>query len=148
MVPVRGLSRLSREAISAALSLADEVVAVTICYHDAEDQQADASFRAQWEAWDPDVPLVTLHTMHRALGPPIMDSLRAREQEDPHRRVVVVIPEVQPEHWWRWILHNQRGFVLNRAVVAGTDNVVVCRLRFRLRHLAPDEEPGDVPAAP
>ena len=148
VVPVRGLSRLTREAVSAALSLADEVVAVTICFHGAEDEQADASFRAQWEAWDPDVPLVTLHTMHRALGPPIVDYLRAREREDPHRRVVVVIPEVQPEHWWRWVLHNQRGFVLNRAVVAGTDNVVVCRLRFRLRHLAPDEEPGDVPAAP
>ena len=94
------------------------------------------------------MPLVTLHTAHRALGPPIVDYLRAREQEDPHRRVVVVIPEVQPEHWWRWVLHNQRGFVLNRAVVAGTDNVVVCRLRFRMRHLAPDEEPGDIPAAP
>ena len=148
VVPVRGLSRLTREAVSAALSLADEVVAVTICFHGADDEQADASFRAQWEAWDPDVPLVSLHTRHRALGPPIVDYLRAREQEDPHRRVVVVIPEVQPEHWWRWVLHNQRGFVLNRAVVAGTDNVVVCRLRFRLRHLAPDEDPGDVPAAP
>ena len=148
VVPVRGLSRLTREAVSAALSLADEVVAVTICYQEAEEEEADASFRAQWEAWDPDVPLITLPTMHRALGPPIVDYLRAREREDPHRRVVVVIPEVQPEHWWRWFLHNQRGFVLNRAVVEGTDNVVVCRLRFRLRHLAPDEEPGDVPAAP
>ena len=146
VVPVRGLSRLSREAISAALSLADEVVAVTICYHDMEDEQADASFRAQWEQWDPDVPLVTLHTGHRALGPPIVDYLRAQEQEDPHRRVVVVIPEVQPEHWWRWFLHNQRGFVLNRAIVTGTNNVVVCRLRFRLAHLAPDEDPGAVPA--
>ena len=67
----------------------------------------------------------------------MVEYLRAREQEDPQRRVVVVIPEVQPEHWWRWFLHNQRGFVLNRAIVAGTDNVVVCRLRFRLRHLAP-----------
>jgi hypothetical protein len=75
-----------------------------------------------------------------------VDYLRAREQEDSRRRVVVVIPEVQPEHWWRWFLHNQRGFVLNRAIVTGTDNVVVCRLRFRLRHLAPDEEPGDAPA--
>jgi hypothetical protein len=60
---------------------------------------------------------------------------------------LVVIPEVQPQHWWRWFLHNQRGFVLNRAIVAGTDNVVVCRLRFQLRHLAPDEEPAEVPAS-
>jgi hypothetical protein len=146
VVPVRGLSRLTREAMSAALSLADEVVAVTICYHDEEDQQADARFREQWEQWDPDVPLVTLHTVHRTLGPPIVEYLRAREREDPHRRVVVVIPEVQPEHWWSGILHNQRGFVLNRAIVTGTNNVVVCRLRFRLGQLAPDEDPGTVPA--
>ena len=145
VVPVRGLSRLTREAISAALSLADEVVAVTICYHDPEDEQANASFREEWEQWDPDVPLITLRTSHPALGPPVVDYLRAREQEDPQRRVVVVIPEVQPEHWWRWFLHNQRGFVLNRAIVSGTDNVVVCRLRFRLRHLAPDEDPADTP---
>ena len=148
VVPVRGMSRLTREAISAALSLADDVVAVTICYHDPDDEETTERFRTQWEEWDPGVPLVTLHTMHRSLGPPVVEYLRAREQEDPHRRVVVVIPEVQPEHWWRWFLHNQRGFVLNRAVVAGTDNVVVCRLRFQLRHLAPDEEPGDIPAAP
>jgi hypothetical protein len=37
--------------------------------------------------------------------------------------------------------------VLNRAITSGTDNVVVCRLWFRLAHLAPDEEPGPVPAA-
>ena len=120
---------------------------MTICYDDPEDEQATASFREQWEHWDPDVPLVTLRTEHHSLGPPVVEYLRAREQEDPHRRIVVVIPEVQPQHWWRWFLHNQRGFVLNRAIVAGTDNVVVCRLRFQLRHLAPDEDPADVPAA-
>jgi amino acid transporter len=148
VVPVRGMSRLTREAISAALSLADDVVAVTICYHDPDDEQTTERFRTQWEEWDPGVPLVTLHTMHRSLGPPVVEYLHTLEEEDPHRRVVVVIPEVQPEHWWRWFLHNQRGFVLSRAITTGTINVVVCRLRFRLRHLAPDEDPGDVPVSP
>jgi hypothetical protein len=148
VVPVRGMSRLTREGISAALSLADDVVAVTICYDDPDDEQTTESFRAQWEEWDPGVPLVTLRTPHRSLGPPVVEYLRAREQEDPHRRMVVVIPEVQPEHWWRWFLNNQRGFVLSQAITTGTDNVVVCRLRFQLRHLAPDEDPGDVPGSP
>jgi len=148
VVPVAGLSRLTREAVSAGLSLADEVVAVTVCYSDLDDEQHDAHFRAQWEAWDPQVRLIALPTRHRSLGPPIVDYLRAREMENPHRRIVVLIPEVQPEHWWRWFLHNQRGAVLNRAITSGTSNVVVCRLRFRLAHLAPDEEPGTVPAEP
>jgi len=148
VVPVRGMSRLTREGVSAAVSLADDAVAVTICYDDPDDEQTTEHFRAQWEEWNPGVPLVTLRTAHRSLGPPVVDYLRAREQEDPHRRILVVIPEVQPEHWWRWFLHNQRGFVLSQAITAGTDNVVVCRLRFQLGHLAPDEDPGDVPGSP
>ena len=43
VVPVGGMSRLTVEAISAALSLGDEVVAVTVCYADPEDAAADAS---------------------------------------------------------------------------------------------------------
>jgi hypothetical protein len=148
VVPVYGLSRLTREGVSAALSLGDHVVAITVCYEDPDDEERHSSFRQAWEAWDPDVPLVTLHTKHRSLGPPVVDFLRAKEMEDPHRRIVVLIPEVQPEHWWRWFLHNQRGAVLSRAITSGTDNVVICRLRFRLAHLAPDEESGPVRAGP
>ncbi len=149
VVPVQGLSRLTREGISAALSLGDKVVAVEVCYDNpdaTDDQHQHASFSAKWHAWDPDVPLVVLHSAKRQLGPPVVDYLRAKEMEDPHRRIVALIPEVQPEHWWLWFLHNQRGAVLNRAIMNGTDNVVICRLRFRLAHLAPDEESGTVPA--
>src|ERR1700728_3202860 len=39
VVPVRGMSLLTREGVSAALSLADDVVAVTICYNDPDDEQ-------------------------------------------------------------------------------------------------------------
>jgi amino acid transporter len=146
VVPVYGLSRLTREGVSAALSLGDEVVAITVQYDDPDDEEQDTGFSEAWQAWDPDVPLVTLHSKRRSLGPPVVDYLRAKEMEDLHRRIVVLIPEVQPEHWWMWFLHNQRGAVLNRAITNGTENVVICRLRFRLAHLAPDEEAGPIPA--
>jgi hypothetical protein len=118
-----------------------------VCYGDPASREHDARFHAEWDAWRPGVPLVSLYPENRSLGPAVVAYVRAREQEDLHRRVVVLIPEVQPEHWWRWFLHNQRGAVLSRAITSGTDNVVICRLRFRLAHLAPDEEPGPVPAA-
>jgi hypothetical protein len=141
VVPVGGMSRLTREAISAALSLGDEVVAVTICYADPDEERAHESFREQWEEWHPNVPLVTLHTAHRSLGPPIVKYLRTLEQDDRYDRLVVLIPEVQPTGPWQWVLHNQRGIVLNRAIKQGTDDVVICRLRFQLARLAPDEQP-------
>jgi len=140
VVPVGGLSRLTREAISAALSLGDEVIAVTVCYPEPEDERADASLREKWEVWHPNVPLVTLRAAHRSLAPPIVEYLRTLEEEERYQRLVVLIPEVQPTRPWQWILHNQRGVVLNRAIRNGTENVVICRLRFRLVQLAPDEQ--------
>ncbi len=68
VVPVASMSRLVREGISAALSVGDQVVAVTVCYDDAEDHAADERLREQWTQWHPDVPLVTLHSTHRSLG--------------------------------------------------------------------------------
>jgi amino acid transporter len=132
VVPVGGMSRLTAEAVSTALSIGDEITAVTVCYGDPEDEQADVSFRDQWEAWHPNVPLVTLRTPHRSLAPPVVKYLRRIEAEDRHDRLLVLIPEVQPAHRWQWILHNQRGGVLQRAIQRGTVNVVICRLRYQL----------------
>jgi hypothetical protein len=178
VVPVGGISRLTEEGISAALSLGDEVVAVTVSYVD-EDGPPDAgpgpesggagstgaggagaggagaggagaggqtggggdehripvdpgqALHDLWDRWDPGVPLVTLHAKHRSLGPPIVHYLRDLEAQDRFHRIVVLIPEVQPIRPWQQILHNQRGFVLDRAIRKGTENVVICRLRFQ-----------------
>jgi hypothetical protein len=135
VVPVGGLSRLTAEAISAALSIGDEIIAVTVCFADPEDEQVDVHFREEWEAWHPNVPLITLRTEHRSLAPPVVKYLRKVENEDRYHRLVVLIPELQPLHWWQWILHNQRGFVLQQAIQRGTVNVVICRLRYQLRDL-------------
>jgi amino acid transporter len=141
VIPVGGMSRLTAEAISAGLSIGDEVIAVTVGFADPEDEEVDAHFREEWQAWHPNVPLVTLRTERRSLAPPVVKYLRQIEDEDRYHRLVVLIPELQPLHWWQWILHNQRGFVLQRAIQRGTVNVVVCRLRYQLAGLQDPEPP-------
>jgi hypothetical protein len=136
VVPVGGMSRLTVEAISAALSLGDEVIAVTVCYADPGDAEVDAKFREQWDEWHPNVPLITLRTPRRSLAPPIVEYLRKIEDEDRYHRLVVLIPEVRPARTWLRVLHNQRGFVLDRAIQKGTVNVVICRLHFQLATVA------------
>jgi amino acid transporter len=131
VVPVVGLSRLTAEAISAALSLGDDVIAIYVCFDDPEDAEASSEFQRRWSEWQPGVPLVTLHTPRRSLGPPMVEYLRTIEEEDRSRRLVVLIAEMQPARPWEWILHNQRGIVLDQAIRRGTANVVICRLRFR-----------------
>jgi len=109
----------------------------------------DVDFRAQWEAWRPEVPLLTLRAAHRSLAKPIVHYLRSVEADDKYHRLVVVIPEVEPSKPWEWILHNQRGIILERAIRRGTSNVVLCRLRYRLSTLtAPPAGTGGTAGEP
>jgi amino acid transporter len=136
VVPVNGLSRLTAEGINTALSIGDEVVAVTVCFADPEDAATDVSFRSEWDQWHPDVPLLTLRTPHRSLSKPIVKYLCDIERTDKYHRLVVLIPEVQPSNPGQYILYNQRGVILDRAIRRGTASVVLCRLRYRLDALA------------
>jgi amino acid transporter len=139
VVPVASLSRLTAEGISAALSLGDDVVAVRVSFEDPEDEAADAAFHRQWEEWHPNVPLVTLRSVHRSIARPIVKYLCRIEEEDKYHRLVVLIPEVQPKKFWYYLLFNQRGVILDRAIRRGTANVVLCRLRYRLEQFAPSD---------
>jgi hypothetical protein len=147
VVPVAGMSRLTAEGVSAALSLGDDVLAVTVVFTDPDSDEPppDVSFRDQWQAWRPEVPLVTLRSVHRSLAKPIVSFLRDIEAEDKYHRLVVLIPEVQPARPWQWLLHNQRGIILDRAIRRGTQNVVLCRLRYRLETLATDAAAAPAP---
>ena len=137
VVPVASLSRLTAAGIEAALSLGDEVVAVTVCFADPDEEAADVSFRQRWEQWHPNVPLVTLTSTHRSIAKPIVQYLNELEAKDTYHKLVVLIPEVQPPKVWEYLLFNQRGVILERAIRRDTANVVLCRLRYRLGQFAP-----------
>jgi hypothetical protein len=79
---------------------------------------------------------------HNSFG---MTVVYTDEADDKYHRLVVLIPEVEPSKWWEWLLHNQRGIILERAIRRGTSNVVLCRLRYRLETLT---APATAPAAP
>ncbi len=148
VVPVASISRLTAAGISAALSLGDEVVAVTVAFTDPEETAADVSFRARWEEWHPQVPLITLHTDRRSIARPIVKYLSQLEQDDKYHRLVVLIPEVQPPRFWDYLLFNQRGALLDRAIRRGTASVVLCRLRYRLEQFEHRPSDSAVPSVP
>jgi hypothetical protein len=118
---------------------------VNVYFTDPEEEAADVSFREHWEQWLPNVPLITLHSTHRSIAKPIVKYLCDIEAKDQYQKVVVLIPEVQPRRFWDYLLFNQRGVILDRAIRRGTTNVVLCRLRYRLEQLAPHDA-GAVPA--
>jgi amino acid transporter len=141
IVPVMGMSRLTAEGISTAKSLGDDVIAVTVVFTDSdEDPMPEASFRAQWQAWKPEVQLLTLSSAHRSIAEPIVNYLQLVEAEDKYHRLVVLIPEIQPDRPWQALLHNQRGVILDHAIRRGTRRVVLCRLRYRLETVVADAD--------
>jgi amino acid transporter len=149
VVPVASISRLIAAGISTALSIGDEVRAVNVCFVDPDDEAAESAFRERWAQWHPNVPLITLRTTHRSVAKPIVKYLCDIEAGDEYHKLVVLIPEVQPRRFWDYLLFNQRGVILDRAIRRGTADVVLCRLRYRLEQLAPhDAGPAEAPAAP
>ncbi|MFC7307029.1 APC family permease [Streptomyces monticola] len=131
IVPVSGLSRLTAEALNAAVSLGDEVRAVTVTHLEPEDRESASALRRDWQLWDPGVELVELKSGHRTVGRPIAEYVRKIYQYHPGTRVTVLIPEVEPSRVWQRMLQNQRGAVVAHAVRRDTD-AAICRLRFRL----------------
>ncbi|MFD5621484.1 APC family permease [Streptomyces yangpuensis] len=131
VVPVSGLSRLTSQALTAARSLGDEVLAVTVTHPAPEDRQAAEALRRDWELWKPGVELVELSSETRSLGRPLAAYVRKLAQAHPQAQVTVLIPETEPARLWQRMLQNQRGSVVAHAVRRDTD-AVICRLRFRI----------------
>ncbi|MEW9533957.1 APC family permease [Microbispora sp. NPDC049125] len=125
VVPVRAVNRLACEALGAALSLGDRVVAVNIAQ--AGEEPEARRFVDEWECWHPDVELVQLFDGRRRLDEPLVAYLRGVSEA----HVFVLIAEIEPDHSWQRMLQNQRGAVLARALRRRTD-AVVCRMRFRM----------------
>ncbi len=127
IVPVSYISRVTEHALCEALSLGQEVIAVTVvpAEVDAGDHRA-AALAESWAEWDPGVPLRVLTTDYASVVVPIVefiDELRATRQE----QIVVLIPVTIPVRSRYRILHNQIDLVLS-AALRGRDDVVVARV--------------------
>ncbi|MFF0748865.1 APC family permease [Streptomyces sp. NPDC004267] len=131
LVPVSSLTRVTSEALTAAVSLGDEVRALTVCHPDPEDRAQTEALERDWALWNPGVPLIRLTSARRSLGRPITAYVRELAAARPDSRVTVLIPEAEPERLWQRLLQNQRGAVVAHAVRRDTD-AAVCRLRFRV----------------
>jgi amino acid transporter len=138
IVPVINVSRLTQYAISEALSIGQEVIAISVVIDQGDDGEREAqSLRQAWEAWDPGVALEIVHTEYSSVVDPIVAFIdEARERSD--QQIVVLIPVVIPEHLRYRILHNQIDVVLSAALRARTD-IVVARVSMPLAAPQSDE---------
>jgi amino acid transporter len=141
VVPVVQVSRLTAYALSEALSLSDDVIAVSVVFDSGEAGWAGGDIASQWETWNPGVPLHTLHTDYASVSRPIVDYIDER-RADGDEQVVVLIPTVRPSRIRYRLLHNQLDVVLTRALRSRLD-VVVARVAMPLAHDPGAPDPGE-----
>ncbi|GAB2517831.1 APC family permease [Nocardia heshunensis] len=123
VVPVSEVSELSREALSAAMSLGRDVIAVHVCL----PGENITVFTKEWETWHPDVRLVLLEDGDSTVGGPVARYVR---ENFTGRRKVVVIAEIEPPAGWNHVLPSHRSDELER-VLRKMNDTVVCHLRVQ-----------------
>jgi len=131
VVPVRELTLATRHAISEALSLSDDVIAVTVVT-DAPGQDGDPArdLQERWRQWNPGPPLRVLRTEYSSVAGPIVafvDELAARHT----KQIVVLIPSVVPDRAFDRLLHNHYDLVLSSAL-RNRPGVITARAPMRL----------------
>ena len=126
VVAVGGVSRMTATALSKALALGDDVVAVSVQF---DDEQAQA-LREEWDRWDPGVPLTILRSSSRSIIKPMLRYLPPHDSRG-GQEVLLLIPEVEPRKWRHQVLQNQRGIIIAN-VIRRRCNVTVARVPFHL----------------
>jgi hypothetical protein len=124
IVPVVNVSKLTQFAVSEALSLSPNVIAVSVIV-EAHDQGAVTSndLEADWAKWSPGPPLQLLHTEYTSVIDPICAFID-EEQAKGDQQIVVLIPVLIPTRWRYRILHNQLDVVLTAALRKRPDVLV------------------------
>ena len=109
IVPITGITQLTRATISQAMTMGGEVIAVHVAFSD--DEQGATQITEKWKDWDPGVGLIMLNTRYHSIVRPITRYVLQATKEG--RDVVVLIGEMEPKLLRHRILHNQMGAVLS-----------------------------------
>jgi amino acid transporter len=85
------------------------------------------------EAGRPEPELVTVTSSYRTILSPLMDYVLKLEDENPGRKIAVLLPELVVRHWWENLLHNQRVQLLKLLLLLkGNQRIVVVNIPWYL----------------
>ncbi len=138
IVPVTGISRLTEHALAEALSMGEEVVAVSVVVDDEGTDGVAERLERDWHAWNPGVELVVLRSEYASVVQPVVAFIDQARAAGDHQ-IVVLIPVVVPRRLRHRVLHNQIDLLLRRALHTRTD-IVVARVPMPLSPASEREE--------
>ena len=136
VIPMARWDKITEKAMRFGLLMSPVVKVVHV---DSDD--ADALGRV-WEtmvlqpvraagAQEPE--LVTVKSSYRTIISPLMDYVLQLEDENPGRKIAVLLPELVVRHWWENLLHNQRVQILKLLLLLkGNQRIVVVNIPWYL----------------
>jgi amino acid transporter len=121
VVPIDRWNCITKQALEFASRISTEIIALHI-----EPREHAELLRDNWERYvegpfrqaglqPPE--LTTLPSPYRFIIVPIVQFVLKLSKQHPDRRIVVVIPELVEERWYEYFLHNQRGRLLEWALM-------------------------------
>jgi len=122
VVPIDRWSRVSKQALEFASRISNEIIAIHV-----EPENHSELLRDDWERYvekpfrevGAEPPQLTvLPSPYRMVIVPVVKYVLQLSEKYPHRRIVVVIPQLVEDHWYEYFLHNQRGRLLAWALLA------------------------------
>ncbi len=119
VVPVAGLDNFAKQSVSYARSISSDVVAIHISSH----PRKTAELQAAWSAWqsqfaeDERTPLEFIPLTTRSIPGQVLRYIDNAHRQFPKDTLTVVLPEVQVDHWWEYVLRNRIALQLKAALL-------------------------------
>ena len=136
LVAIEGRNRMSDRALSFAMTLSPDVIAIHLLRLAGPEAEDDG--RRLKQQWDRDVVapleerglkaprLVLLPSPYRELHEPLLKLIAKLDEDTPGRSVAVLVPETVKRRWWEHILHQNRAERLRKMLLEhGNDRVNV-----------------------
>jgi amino acid transporter len=132
-------SNITRQGIEFAARLSPEVIALHVepnehseLLQDDWEQYVVRPFRAQGKE-PPQLHL--LPSPYRFVIVPVVQFVLDLSKKNPHRSIVVVIPELVEDTWYEYFLHNQRGRLMEWVLLArGNERIFTVSAPWYIRH--------------
>jgi amino acid transporter len=115
----------------------DVLEAVTV----AVEKDDTEELKAQWAAFDLQVPLKVLDSPYREITKPVVGYVRSVRRSSPRDAVAVFIPEYVVGHWWEHLLHNQSALWLKSRLLF-TPGVMVISVPWQLTSSSRADRPA------
>ena len=138
VIAMSGWTRVGKQALQFAMTLSQDIKVV-----EAIEESKPDDLREHWSeyvekpaaaAGIPAPELVTLKSPYRFVITPVVNYILRLAKDNPHRRVVIIVPELMEKRWYYYFLHTQRATLLKtRLLMENNDRISVLNIPWHLK---------------